>query len=86
LPPSILAGLLETGRPIGRLLNQDRIETWREIVGLGYEPAGDCASYFAIDPSHNLVFRTYRIHVQGQAVMRITEKFPTTWFSKVLDL
>ncbi|MDP9075328.1 MAG: chorismate pyruvate-lyase family protein [Actinomycetota bacterium] len=86
LPPRVLAGLLETGKPIGRLLAADRVETFREIVGLGYEPAGDLAPYFGVDPASSLVFRTYRIHVQQQPVMRITEKFPATWFSRVLDI
>jgi chorismate-pyruvate lyase len=86
LPSEILEGLLETGRPIGRLLNQGRIETFREIVGVGYEPAGDCAAYFGIETTANLVSRTYRIHVAQRPVMRITEKFPTTWFSQVVEL
>lgn len=80
LPPEVLEGLVETGRPIGKLLASSRIETFREIVGLGFEPAGDCADYFGVDPASNLVFRTYRIHVQQRPVMRITEKFPTSWF------
>ncbi len=85
LPPTVLEGLLETGRPIGKLLSSGRIETFREIVGLGFEPAGDCAEHFGVDPASNLVFRTYRIHVSERPVMRITEKFPTSWFAHGVD-
>jgi chorismate-pyruvate lyase len=81
LPPAVLEGLVETGRPIGKLLASSRIETFREIVGIGFEPAGECADHFGVDPASNLVFRTYRIHVQQRPVMRITEKFPTSWFA-----
>ncbi|MDQ6614991.1 MAG: chorismate pyruvate-lyase family protein [Actinomycetota bacterium] len=86
LPSEVLDGLLMTGRPLGRLLAQQRIETFRDIVGVGFEPAGDCASFFGVDPTSNLVFRTYRIHLNGQPVVRITEKFPTTWFTSPLEL
>lgn len=85
LPPSVLTGLLETGTPIGRLLAQERIETFREIVGLAFEPAGECADYFGVDPTSNLIARTYRIHVNRRPVMRITEKFPVTWFAEVVN-
>jgi chorismate-pyruvate lyase len=57
------------------------VETYREIVAVGFEPAGTCADYFGVDPASKLVFRTYRIIVERRPVVRITEKFPVTWFS-----
>lgn len=81
LHPEIVDGLLVSDKPLGRLLAQYRVETFREIVAVGFEPAGTCADHFGVDPASKLVFRTYRILVDGRPVVRITEKFPVTWFS-----
>jgi chorismate-pyruvate lyase len=84
LPPAVLDGLLRTGKPIGRLLTEERVETFREIVALNYEAAGECASYFGVPPSSTLVYRTYLIFIQGSPAMRITEKFPLSRFHESL--
>ena len=80
LPAPVLAGLLTTGKPIGKLLAENRVETFREIVDLGFEPAAGCASHFGVATETPLVFRTYRIHHGQRPVMCITEKFPMAWF------
>jgi chorismate-pyruvate lyase len=80
LHPEVLEGLLVSEKPLGRLIAEHRIETFREILALGFEPAGTCAEYFNVDPRTKLVFRTYRIMVGQRPVVRITEKFPVTWF------
>ncbi len=80
LHPEILDGLLVSDEPLGRLLAQNRVETFREIVAAGFEPAGTCADYFGVEHASQLVSRTYRIIVDGRPVVRITEKFPVTWF------
>lgn len=85
LPAAVLEGLLATGKPIGKLLAENRVETFREIVDLGFEPAAGCAGHFGVTTDSLLVFRTYRIHVGRRPVMRITEKFPLTWFRTSLD-
>lgn len=81
LAPEIVDGLIGSDRPVGRLLAQHRVETFREIVALGFELAGTCAEHFDVEPTSRLVFRTYRILVSGQPVMRITEKFPLGLFT-----
>jgi len=81
LHPEIVDALLVSNWPLGRLLARYRVETFREILAVGFEPAGACADYFGVDPASQLVFRTYRIMVEGRPVVRITEKFPVTWFS-----
>jgi chorismate-pyruvate lyase len=81
LDPEIVDGLVGSDRPVGRLLAQHRVETFREIVALGFELAGTCAEYFDVEPTSRLVFRTYRILVRQQPVMRITEKFPLSLFA-----
>jgi chorismate-pyruvate lyase len=86
LHPEVLGGLLDSEKPVGRLLAQHRIETFREIVAIGFEPAGRCAAYFGLDSAAKLVFRTYRIIVGGLPVMRITEKFPVSAFAPELEI
>lgn len=81
LHPDVVEGLLESDRPLGRLLAKYRVETFREIVAVGFEPAGSCAQHFGVDPAEKLVFRTYRILVDQRPVVRVTEKFPVTWFA-----
>ena len=81
LDPEIVDGLVGSDRPIGRLLAQQRVETFREIVAVGFELAGPSAQYFDVEPTSRLVFRTYRIIVRQQPVMRITEKFPLSLFA-----
>ncbi len=80
LHPDVVEGLLVSDKPLGRLIAEHRIETFREILALGFEPAGACAQHFGIDPATKLVFRTYRILVSHRPIVRITEKFPVTWF------
>jgi chorismate-pyruvate lyase len=80
LDPGIVDGLVHTDRPVGRLLAEYRVETFREIVAFGFEPAGTCAEYFDVETNDTLVFRTYRVVVDKQPAMQITEKFPLTLF------
>lgn len=80
LDPRIVDGLLHTDCPVGRLLARYRVETFREIAAVGFEPAATCAEYFDVDTNDTLVFRTYRVLVDQKRVMEITEKFPLTLF------
>ena len=78
--PAFLEGLLETDKPIGALLAELRTETFREILAVGREPAGPCAAHLGIDPTAELVFRTYRIIARRQPIVVIIEKFPAASF------
>ncbi len=80
LPAVVRAGLVETDKPIGRLLVEARTETFRDILRAGTEPAGDCASHFGIDEDDLLIFRTYTVKAEGRPIMLITEKFPIDAF------
>ncbi|TGO03141.1 4-hydroxybenzoate synthetase [Candidatus Thiomargarita nelsonii] len=52
--------LLKTKTPIGKLWLEHRIESFKEIVDSGKEPAPEkLAHYFRIEPNINLLFRTY---------------------------
>ena len=75
-----LEGLVSTSRPIGRLLAENRVESFREILNVDREPAGTCAHHFGVEPTATLLFRTYRILSGGLPIMLITEKFPAEFF------
>lgn len=73
-------GLLNFQKPIGLLMLEDRLETFREILSCKLEPAEEVAQHFDIAPESNLVSRTYRIFANRFPIMLITEKFPETSF------
>lgn len=75
-----LEGLITTNEPIGRLLSENRTETFRQILEVGAEPAGECAAYFGIEPSAALLHRSYVISSGRTPIMLITEKFPAEFF------
>lgn len=74
--PEVRAGLLSTDRPIGKLLFENHVETFREILAWGEEPAGTCADHIGIQPTAPVLFRTYRIMSGNRPIMLITERFP----------
>ncbi len=76
LPDEIRDGLLNSKKPIGHLILENRLETFREILGCVREDAGDIAHYFQIGPTAKLISRRYRILVNEKPIMLITEKFP----------
>jgi chorismate-pyruvate lyase len=74
--------LLESKIPIGKLWFEQRVETFKEILDSSKEPAGDLAGYFNIQPSDNMLSRTYRVVTNRKSSMMITEKFPESYFLK----
>lgn len=80
IPPRVNEGLLSTDIPIGRLLAQNRVETFREVLRYGEENAGPAGCHFGVEPTHTLFFRTYRVVSAGLPMMVITEKFPAGSF------
>lgn len=80
LDEALRRALLESHKPIGFLIQEQRMETFREILGCGREPAGPIARHFELDPSDGMIWRTYRVFFRGEPIMQITEKFPETAF------
>lgn len=80
LDPGIRNELIFTRQPIGKLLRENQIETYREIIDCGIEPAGRLAQYFEIDPASEIIFCTYNILIKRLPVLQITEKFSATHF------
>jgi chorismate-pyruvate lyase len=68
-------GLLNSNKPIGLLILEDRLETFREILDCGKEQAQDLDIYFNIKRNDFLIFRTYRVLANRLPIMLITEKF-----------
>lgn len=76
--------LLNTKTPIGKLWFEQKVETFKEIIDSGKEPAQGLANYFCIKPKDNILFRTYSVYSQGKPSMIITEKFPESYFLEAL--
>ncbi len=72
--------LLKTRTPIGKIWLDQKVETFKEIIISGREPAQHLAAHFDITPEDVLLFRTYRVISNRQATMLITEKFPERYF------
>ena len=81
LPPSMLQGLREGTKPIGLLLVESRMETFREILGSLRMPAGLHGGHLGIDAAADVMARTYRILSGGRPILLITERFPAESFS-----
>lgn len=75
LSPEVADGLAMTDCPIGPLLSEHRVETWRELLQWGEEPAGARAEHLRVPESAALMFRTYRVYSGGQPIMAVTETF-----------
>lgn len=72
--------LLNTKKPIGKLWSDQKVETFKEIIASGEEPANELSNYFCIEPEANVLFRTYSVFSKGKIIMIITEKFPQSYF------
>jgi chorismate-pyruvate lyase/acyl carrier protein len=80
LDEGVRDGLLQSKKPIGLLILERRIETFREILDCGRERAGALARHFPIGEDASLIFRSYRVIAGGHPIMLITEKFPESYF------
>ncbi len=78
--------LLNTKTPIGKLWSEQKVETFKEILDSGIEPANELSNYLSIEPQENLLFRTYTVSSQGKINMIITEKFPESYFTQQVPL
>ena len=80
LDPGVRDGLILSKKPIGLLLLEHRLETFREILECWREFAGPLGQYFHVDEEATIIARTYRIFSGRQPIMLITEKFPESYF------
>lgn len=80
LTEGVRDGLLTSKKGIGMLILEHHIETFKEILDCGIEPAAELSEYFQIEPEASLIYRTYRMLSGGRPIMVITEKFPSSYF------
>ena len=80
VPVTMVYGMIYTSKPVGLLLAEDRVETTREILAAGEEPAGAHGAFFNVSPDEPMISRTYRIIVGRRPALLITERFPASSF------
>jgi chorismate-pyruvate lyase len=76
LPAGLREGILTSDTPLGRLWQQHRLETLKELVSAARVRMGELAAHFPECASSDLLRRTYRLVAGGRPVMMITECFP----------
>lgn len=82
LDPKFKSELLTTKTPIGKIWLEQKVETFKEILDTGKQPANGLSSYFNISEDEPVLFRTYCVRSNRQPTMMITEKFPKIYFTK----
>ena len=76
LPAAMRSELAESGKPIGRLWSEYRLETAKEVLRFWREPAGKLSLHFGGDPNEVVLARSYRVLQHGTPLMVIAEYFP----------
>ncbi|HEX9897692.1 MAG TPA: chorismate pyruvate-lyase family protein [Candidatus Methylomirabilis sp.] len=76
LPPAVRHRLDVEGGGLGRILNDSRLETRREILWFGRERAGSQPESDVLGSSGEVITRTYRILHGGKPLVLICERFP----------
>jgi len=64
------------GEGIGRILNDARMETRREVLWFGREKLADAPGEIARVSNGEFISRTYRIIADGKPIVMINERFP----------
>lgn len=75
IPESFRQRLIDREIGIGVLIRDSGMESYREVLEVGIEADEGSSANTAAKPL-DLVFRTYRIIIDGQPVILITESFP----------
>ncbi len=76
LPENLRDALLNEKIGIGELVRECGLETYREVLDMGREVDEPLVDIFGGQHSDDLVYRTYRIMVDHQPAILITEYFP----------
>ncbi len=84
LSRSIQYKLLETDCPIGLMWKEEKLETYRDIIGYKTEVCDTISAYFDVLPETPIISRVYSIYHQGKVLGTITEKFPVTYFREMM--
>lgn len=73
--PAFGSLLFDSNTPLGQLWLDQKLETYKEIIGMHGAAGGSAAQYFESDGS-GILIRKYRIYSSGIPVMIISEHFP----------
>ncbi len=76
----LLYDLVTGDTPIGKILARSRLETFRELLDYGREPAGAAGAHLGVEATDMLIWRRYRVLARQKPIMMITEKFPVSAF------
>lgn len=82
LPNHVCEDLLVGRIGIGEMLREYGLETYREILDIGREIDESLRMVFESKQCGELVYRTYRVLMNRQPTMLITEKFPFRLFGR----
>jgi chorismate-pyruvate lyase len=85
IPGSLRQRLIDREIGIGVLIRDSGLESYREVLEVSVEP--DRSAEVAGDPENrDLVCRTYRIIIDREPVILITESFPLSLYRRQEDL
>jgi len=79
LEPAFRQGLVESNLPLGRLWLVHKLETYKEMIEVRSQSAGELSSYFECSHTALLLIRRYRVFSARKPVMIITEHFPASF-------
>ena len=82
LPQQIQDDLLSGKIGIGEMLRERGLETYREIMDIGREIDKSLAAVIGDSGGGELIYRTYRVFINHEPMMLITEKFPYRLYSR----
>lgn len=74
--------LLESDKPLGLLLLEYQVETLKQTLDYGKQPAGPLASHFGVARDLPMICKLYRMISNGKPIMLIEEKYPESHFMK----
>ena len=81
LPEALQDDLRNTSKPLGRLMLENRLETFREILTVRRQPLGELSGYSELPGEAPMISRTYRVWAERKPIMLITESFPEQSFT-----
>lgn len=81
LPVEVRRDILAGRIGIGELLRECGLETYREILDLGSETRAEFDPIFNHQGYRDFIYRTYRIFLNRQPTILITERFPLPLFA-----
>ena len=80
LNPEIRNKFICNNQPINELLEENKVETHKEIIDCGIELAGNLAQCFDVEPETEIIYRTYLILTDSLPTIQVIESFPTSHF------